>query len=107
MPRLFTGIEIPASIGMQLSMLRGGLPGARWIDPENYHITLRFLGDNRRMQQLARKFDADLKFDFGSVVGEVDPPRFTVLSLAREWTEDAFGVVNAMLDAQARLVRAG
>ena len=28
-----------------LSLLRGGLPGARWIDPENYHITLRFIGD--------------------------------------------------------------
>ena len=26
-------------------MLRGGLPGARWIDPENYHVTLRFIGD--------------------------------------------------------------
>ena len=26
-------------------MMRGGLPGARWIDPENYHITLRFIGD--------------------------------------------------------------
>ena len=45
MPRLFTGIEIPAAIGQQLSMLRGGLPGARWIDVENYHITRRFLGD--------------------------------------------------------------
>ena len=45
MPRLFTGIEIPAAIGQQLAMLRGGLPGARWIDPENYHVTLRFLGD--------------------------------------------------------------
>lgn len=45
MPRLFTGIEIPADIGMALSGYRGGLPGARWIDPENYHITLRFIGD--------------------------------------------------------------
>ena len=45
MPRLFTALEIPREIAMSLSLLRGGLPGARWIDPENYHITLRFIGD--------------------------------------------------------------
>lgn len=45
MPRLFTGIEIPRPVVEGLSMLRGGLPGARWIDPENYHMTLRFIGD--------------------------------------------------------------
>ena len=45
MPRLFTGLEIPDDIRASLSMLRGGLPGARWIDPENYHLTLRFIGD--------------------------------------------------------------
>lgn len=45
MPRLFTAIEIPPGIALSLSMLRGGLPGARWIDAENYHITLRFIGD--------------------------------------------------------------
>ncbi len=45
MPRLFTGLEIPPDIGQSLSNLRGGLPGARWIDPENYHVTLRFIGD--------------------------------------------------------------
>ena len=45
MPRLFTGLEIPADIGQSLSTLRGGFPGARWIDPENYHVTLRFIGD--------------------------------------------------------------
>lgn len=45
MPRLFTGLEIPPDIGQSLSSLRGGLPGARWIDPENYHVTLRFIGD--------------------------------------------------------------
>jgi 2'-5' RNA ligase len=45
MLRLFTGLEIPDSVATQLSFLRGGLPGARWIDPENYHITLRFIGD--------------------------------------------------------------
>jgi 2'-5' RNA ligase len=45
MPRLFTGLEVPEDIGHTLSTLRGGLPGARWIDPENYHVTLRFIGD--------------------------------------------------------------
>ncbi|MFL6797134.1 MAG: RNA 2',3'-cyclic phosphodiesterase [Xanthobacteraceae bacterium] len=45
MPRLFTALEIPASIGHALAGLRGGLPGARWVDPENYHVTLRFIGD--------------------------------------------------------------
>jgi len=45
MPRLFTGVEIPADVGQVLATLRGGLPGARWIDPENYHLTLRFIGD--------------------------------------------------------------
>jgi RNA 2',3'-cyclic 3'-phosphodiesterase len=45
MPRLFTGIEIPHDVAQSLAALRGGLPGARWIDPENYHVTLRFIGD--------------------------------------------------------------
>jgi 2'-5' RNA ligase len=45
MPRLFTGLEIPADVAQALAVLRGGLPGARWIDPENYHVTLRFIGD--------------------------------------------------------------
>lgn len=45
MPRLFTGLEIPTHVRQSLSILRGGLPGARWIDPENYHLTLRFIGD--------------------------------------------------------------
>lgn len=45
MPRLFTGLEIPPDVGFTLSLKRGGLTGARWIDPDNYHITLRFIGD--------------------------------------------------------------
>lgn len=45
MPRLFTALEIPAAVAEQLALLRCGLPGARWIDPANYHVTLRFVGD--------------------------------------------------------------
>jgi GNAT superfamily N-acetyltransferase len=63
------------------------------------------LADNRRMQQLARKFEADLHFDFGSVVGEVDAPRSTPLSLMREAVADVHGVAHSILDAQSRLLR--
>ena len=45
MPRLFTGLEIPAETALRLSFLRGGLHRAVWIDRESYHITLRFIGD--------------------------------------------------------------
>lgn len=45
MPRLFTALEIPRDAALSLSLLRGGLPGARWIHVENYHITLPFIGD--------------------------------------------------------------
>ncbi len=45
MPRLFTGLELPEAVVGQLALLRGGIVGARWLEPEDYHITLRFIGD--------------------------------------------------------------
>lgn len=45
MPRLFTGIEVPQSVSMPLSFMQSGLPGARWIEPSDFHITLSFIGD--------------------------------------------------------------
>jgi len=67
-------------------------------------LSMHCLADNQRMQQLARKFEADLKFDFGGVVGEVDPPRPTPLSLMREAVVDAHSVATAILDVQSRLI---
>ena len=81
MPRLFTGIEIPADIGDRLSLLRGGLHGARWIDRENYHVTLRFIADS--LAGVSRD-DFELRIDgiaaFGSkkphaIVARVEPSR--------------------------------
>lgn len=63
------------------------------------------LAGNRRMQQLARKFEADFTFDFGSIVGEVKTPRYTPLSLALEAVEDVHGIATSMLDAQMRLFK--
>lgn len=43
--RLFIGIRIPAPLHERLEALQSGVPGAKWIAPENFHITLGFLGD--------------------------------------------------------------
>lgn len=45
MPRLFVAIDLPESIREQLSTLCCGLPGARWVNPEHMHLTLRFIGE--------------------------------------------------------------
>ena len=45
MPRLFTGLQIPSDVATGLALLQGGLPGARWIERENLHLTLRFIGE--------------------------------------------------------------
>jgi hypothetical protein len=63
------------------------------------------LADNRRMQQLARKFAAELAFDFGSVVGKVEQARATPVSVLRELVSDGCGFATAVLDIQSRLLR--
>lgn len=45
MPRIFTGLEVPEALREDLARLRGGLMSARWMEPEDYHLTLRFVGD--------------------------------------------------------------
>ena len=45
MQRIFIGIPIPAFIRKQIFILQGGVPGANWVPPENYHISLRFIGE--------------------------------------------------------------
>jgi RNA 2',3'-cyclic 3'-phosphodiesterase len=45
MPRLFTGLSLPDNVSLDLQIMQGGIPGARWLDPENHHLTIRFIGD--------------------------------------------------------------
>jgi 2'-5' RNA ligase len=45
MPRLFAALSIPAEVALALAAARGGVLGARWIEPSDYHVTLRFVGD--------------------------------------------------------------
>jgi len=43
--RLFVGIPLPVDVRECLARMSSGLKGARWISPENMHITLRFIGE--------------------------------------------------------------
>ena len=42
--RLFVGIPLPFAVRTRLAGLCSGVPGARWVTPDNMHITLRFIG---------------------------------------------------------------
>ena len=97
-------IEQPwQSHGVGTELLERTLLSARNRGIKALHM--QCLADNRRMQQLARKFEADLKVDFGSVIGEVDPPHSTALSLMREAMADSHDIAAAMFEVQSRLLK--
>jgi GNAT superfamily N-acetyltransferase len=91
------------SHGVGSALLRRTLLAARNRGFRLLHMAC--LADNHRMQQLARKFDAELSFDFGGVVGEVESSRPTPLSLMREMMSDGHGFATAMLELQSRMLR--
>ena len=43
--RMFVAIALPETIRAACERLQQGVPGARWVPPENMHLTLRFLGE--------------------------------------------------------------
>jgi RNA 2',3'-cyclic 3'-phosphodiesterase len=45
MLRLFVALAFPEDIAARLDALTGGVPGADWVESDNYHLTLRFVGE--------------------------------------------------------------
>ncbi len=56
--RLFVALELPHATRQRLTDLATKLPGARWVPPENFHITLRFIGEVPR--HVAQELDLAL-----------------------------------------------
>jgi len=97
-------IEKPwQSHGVGSALLERTLLAARNRGIKLLHMAC--LANNQRMIDLARKFEAELKFDFGSVVGEVEAPHPTPISVWREVVADTHGFATAMLDVQAKMLR--
>jgi 2'-5' RNA ligase len=45
MPRLFVAVDLPETIRENLAAMSFGIPGAKWVSPEQLHLTVRFIGD--------------------------------------------------------------
>ncbi|MEX2453660.1 MAG: RNA 2',3'-cyclic phosphodiesterase [Rhodospirillaceae bacterium] len=45
MIRLFVALSLPDDLRVRLVGLAAGIEGARWVAPENLHLTLRYIGD--------------------------------------------------------------
>ena len=56
--RLFVGIAIEEDARAALARVASGLRGARWVAPENLHLTLRFIGEVDRA--MAAEIDSNL-----------------------------------------------
>ena len=97
-------IEKPwQSHGVGSALLERSLLAARNRGIQLLHVYC--LAENHRMQQLARKFDAELTFDFGTVTGKMENPHPTPLSVMRELAVDGHSFAAAYVDFQSRLLR--
>ncbi len=64
------------------------------------------LAENAKMQAIARKYEAELRFEYGEVVGEIVPEEPNYFSLLAEAVEDRVGFMMTVLDLQRRSVKA-
>ena len=68
MPRLFAAIEIPEDIRDALSDMEVPMPGARWVEADNMHLTLRFAGD----------IEKGVAREFAHALARIELPAFTM-----------------------------
>ena len=67
-----------------------------------HHLFMSCLSENGKMQAIARKHEADLRFEYGEVIGDIVPQEANYFSLLAEAVEDRVGYMMAVLDVKAR-----
>jgi len=70
------------------------------------HLCVSCLAENTKMRTIARKHEAELRFEYGEVIGEILPEGPNYFSLLAEAVDDRFGYMMAVLDLQNRVVKA-
>jgi len=70
------------------------------------HLCVSCLAENSKMQAIARHFEAELRLEYGEVVGEIVPEGPNYFLLLAEAVEDRFGYMMAVLDLHNRVVKA-
>jgi RimJ/RimL family protein N-acetyltransferase len=70
------------------------------------HLFMSCLSENTKMQAIARKHEAELRFEYGEVIGDIVPDEANYFSLLQEAVEDRVGYMLAVLDLQNRIVKA-
>ena len=90
-------------MGIGSALLERSLLAARNRGVKLLHVCC--LVENQRMQQLARKFEAELSFDFGTVIGKVENPHPTPLSVMQELVVDGQSFAAAYVNFQSGLLK--
>lgn len=88
MIRLFVALDFPEDVRQRLVGLGGGVPGARWTEADNLHLTLRFIGE----------VPEDQTAEIDDALSEISAPAFDV-------TLDGVGVFGS--NRNARVLWAG
>ena len=70
-----------------------------------HRLYMSCLAENSKMQSIARKHEADLKFEYGEVIGEILPETPNYFSMLAEAVDDRVGYMMAVLDLQKRLAK--
>ena len=70
------------------------------------HLCVSCLSENGKMLAIARKYEAELRFEYGEVIGEIVPDGANYFSILAEAVDDRFGYMMAVLDLQRRAVKA-